>query len=41
MLGWGGEQLLSDDLVYPTVWGISNTDTDDKSSDGGICYLMI
>ena len=28
-------QFLSDDLVYPAVWGISNPETDGKSSDGG------
>ena len=35
MLGGGGGQLLSDDLVYPAVWGFSSTETDVKSSDGG------
>ena len=37
----GGGQLLSDDLVYPAVWGFSNIEIDDKSSDEGSCYLMI
>ena len=35
MGGGGGGQFLSDDLVYPDVWGISNLETDGKSSDGG------
>ena len=40
-VGRGGGQLLSDDLVYPAVGGISNIETDGKSSDGGSCYQMI